>query len=197
LHTKGIVHHDIKPQNILYRRDSNGGIEAAICDFESCCIPYIIDARWLELSWGPYEHTKTRVEARIAEDDVSDSSREIDHHASIKNQIAQYERKRNRDYRRHRKAFRAQEDPRWEDSWNPIRWTTQYRLDDWYASAWALDSFSLAAMLEELDEDSNDPVLREVSALLKNDPLTISVDEDVSRLGQVGDLLDKWDSGLK
>jgi hypothetical protein len=74
LHTKGIVHHDIKPKNILYRRDSNGAIEAAICDFESCCVPYIFNARWLELSWGPYEHTKTRVEARIAQDNVSDDS---------------------------------------------------------------------------------------------------------------------------
>jgi hypothetical protein len=53
-------------------------------------------------------------------------------------------------------------------------------------------------MLEELDEDNNDPVLRETSALLKND-LRISVDEAVSRLGQVGDLLipGKRDSGLK
>jgi hypothetical protein len=263
LHTKGIVHHDIKPKNILYRRDSNGGIEAAICDFKSCCIPYILDARWLELSWGPYEHAKTRVEARIAQDDVSDDS-DFDPH--------QYERQQDRRDRRHAKGMRAQEDPRWEDSWDPIRWTKEYTYDnrttvlpwvldsfslatmlqDWdddnnetmleeidednnksvlreTVSPWALDSFSLATMLEELDEDNNETMLEELdednnecaldgfslarmleeldednnesvlcetAALLKNNP-RISVDEAVSRLGQVGDLLEKWDSGLK
>jgi hypothetical protein len=190
LHTKGIVHHDIKPKNILYRRDSNGGIEAAICDFESCCIPYIIDARWLELSWGPYEQAKTRVEARIAEDDVSDDS-ESDHDAAIENQLAQYHRNSDRLGRRHGKTFRAQKDPRWEGSYGPIRWTRKYTVDacDYYnVSTWAIDSISLATMLEELDTDNNDPVLRETSALLKNDP-RISVDQAVSRLGQVGDLL--------
>jgi hypothetical protein len=197
LHTKGIVHHDVKPKNILYRRDSNGGIEAAICDFESCCIPYILDARWLELSWGPYEHAKTRVEARIAQDDVSDDSDFDPRETNVTIQAQWYERHKDRWGRRHAKGMRAQEDPRWEDSWDPIRYTREYTHDNRNTvSPWALDSFSLATMLEKLDEDKNESVLRETAALLKNDP-RISVDEAVSRLGQVGDLLEKWDRGLK
>jgi hypothetical protein len=60
----------------------------------------------------------------------------------------------------------------------------------------ALDSFSLAVMREELDKDKKDSLLRETAALLKNGR-RISVDEAVSRLARVGDLLEKWDSGLK
>jgi tRNA A-37 threonylcarbamoyl transferase component Bud32 len=196
LHTKGIVHHDFKPKNILYRRDSNGGIEAAICDFESVCIPYIFDARWLELSWGPYEHAKTRLEARIVEDDVSDDSIDFDVITHLTR--AQESRHRDRRSRRHDKAYRAQEDPRWEDSWDPIRWTRKYLHDNSErVLPWALDSFSLATMLEDLDKDNKDSVLHATAALLKNSDTRISVDEAVSRLGQVGDLLEKRYSGLK
>jgi hypothetical protein len=94
--------------------------------------------------------------------------------------------------------MRAQNDPRWEYVWSPIRWTEKYRHNDHkYVSYWALDSFSLAVMLEELDKDNTNSVLRETAALLKNDPRSISVVDAVSRLARVGDLLEKWDSGLK
>jgi len=37
LHSRQYVHQDIKPQNILYRRDKDGGLTFKIADFGLCC----------------------------------------------------------------------------------------------------------------------------------------------------------------
>jgi serine/threonine protein kinase len=57
LHKHGVVHHDIKPVNILVNIIDSENVEAVICDFESISIPgarYQPEHHWSELSWGPF-----------------------------------------------------------------------------------------------------------------------------------------------
>lgn len=53
LHSKGIVHHDIKAENVLVRVGANDtSIHAVICDFESAGVPF--PAETPDQTWGPF-----------------------------------------------------------------------------------------------------------------------------------------------
>ena len=131
LHSLGMVHHDIKRKNVVYRK-TQGGIVAAVCDFESICVPFIRDVQLQGLNWGPYAGTSARVclQARIDQECVSDDS-EIDEEAEQEALDAAFKRNFER-YRRRRSLVDRNlcyilSAPRWEKNWDFTRWTPAYR----------------------------------------------------------------------
>jgi Protein kinase domain len=181
LHKFGVVHYDVKPKNILYRRNKEGEITAAVCDFESACVPFVDrDDRWRALQWGPMKQAKERNDLRD-EEEVSDDSETDQKVFSWES----YERRHDRADRRRSISVRRADDPRWEVGWEPV-WCTAYYRHPQHGSGspWKLDSYSLAVMLEGAETD--DGVVIQMVELLKK---SFDFGTAIENLEKVGDVL--------
>jgi serine/threonine protein kinase len=75
LHELGYVHYDVKPKNVLYKRDEGGSYCFVLCDIEGACRPLKdqkdrcgnglkVDDRF-EYFWGKFKHTRAYATGHI------------------------------------------------------------------------------------------------------------------------------------